>query len=177
MPLSCVWPVSSRWFEIALKYGQVETAYFSLGRVQIKVDHCYLFIYLFIFLTKSITFGKKKRGFHKALFKLMNFFHVSSSIPQNCFLCWNYGRPLDFCLKILWKLVNFFLFRRKVHKTVFFLFLFVCFFCYVFVFFVFLLFLSMKHCRSLEFCLNFFKCYFPLQSNRTININRLKTTR
>ena len=46
------------------------------------------------------------------------FFPVSSSIPYNCFLCWKYGRPLDFCLKIFWQSVNSFLFRRKVHKTV-----------------------------------------------------------
>ena len=38
-PCGCVCPVSSSRFPIALKFGQVETASFSLGRIRILFYH------------------------------------------------------------------------------------------------------------------------------------------
>ena len=48
---------------------------------------------------------------------MLNFFPVSVG---QCFLSWKYGRPLDFCLNSLLKLVNLFLLHPKVDTTVFF---------------------------------------------------------
>ena len=50
---------------------------------------------------------------------MLNFFPVSVG---QCFLSWKYGRPLDFCLNYLLKLVKLFLSHPKVHKTFFLLF-------------------------------------------------------
>ena len=50
-----------------------------------------------------------------------------SYFRRTVFLGWKYGRPLDFCLKSLLKLVSLFLFHPKVHTTVSF------FFCFFFV--------------------------------------------
>ena len=61
---------------------------------------------------------------------MLNFFPVSAG---QCFLSWKYGRPLDFCLNSLLKLVNLFLLHPNVDTTVFF------FFCAFF--------LSQKHGR------------------------------
>ena len=49
---------------------------------------------------------------------MLNFFPVSVG---QCFLSWKCGRPLDFCLNYLLKLVNLFLSHPKVHTTAFFL--------------------------------------------------------
>ena len=50
---------------------------------------------------------------------MLNFFPVS--VGQG-FLSWKYGRPLDFCLNSLLKLVNLSLLHPKVDTTVFFFF-------------------------------------------------------
>ena len=122
MPFSCVCPVSFQLHGLKLLSSLVKLRQPIFGWAESKFC-CSTTTsgrsLLFFFLTNSV---KLKKYIYMALVKPSSswwtFFPVSSSIPYNCFLCWKYGRPLDFCLKIFWQSVNSFLFRRKAHKTV-----------------------------------------------------------